>query len=234
MNPVLTLTHNGLENTKKTVESVFKQDIPTKMFIFDNGSTDGTVEWLRTAGDRDNIIYVDCHAENLGVSHGWNEGLRELFRKFDRVLVVNNDVILPPWFYGELLAYNVPFVTGVAVDDMRLIQTTAPMQTLQPCPDFSAFLIRREAWIKIGLFDEHMKFYAQDVDYHVRGVAAGVPLWKANVPYFHIGSATLKNAPAEEQAGIKWQADLDRRYFFNKHGFSVGTPEHHKAVGFAG
>jgi GT2 family glycosyltransferase len=231
-NPVLTLTHNGLEHTKKAIQSVFEQDIPTKMFVFDNGSTDGTIEWLRSAGDRDNIIYMDCKPENLGVSRGWNEGLTELFRKFEHVLVINNDVVLPAWFYGELLAYDVPFVTGVSVDDITRIVDPPPEEPLQPAPDFSGFLIRREAWIKVGPFDEAMRLYASDADYHIRACQAGIPLMKANVPFYHERSSTLRNASPEERQQINQQADSDRTVFLNKWGFKVGSPEHHRAVGF--
>ena len=44
MNPVLILTHNNLDITKKCVDSVFRQDNDAKPFIYDNGSTDGTRE----------------------------------------------------------------------------------------------------------------------------------------------------------------------------------------------
>ena len=47
MNPVLILTHNCLELTKKCVESAKAQDIETVEFFFvDNASTDGTFDWI--------------------------------------------------------------------------------------------------------------------------------------------------------------------------------------------
>jgi len=44
MNYVLMLTRNNLELTKRAVESVRAQDIPTFVCMVDNGSTDGTQE----------------------------------------------------------------------------------------------------------------------------------------------------------------------------------------------
>jgi GT2 family glycosyltransferase len=185
------------------------------------------VEWLEKCK-----VLICQFTDNHGVSTGWNLGLTLLLAEAEHCLVIGNDVILPHWFYRELLSYEAPFVTGVAVDKMDAIKEPAKRMPLQPCPDFSAFLIRREAWEKIGRFDEGMKFYASDVDYHVRGAKLGIPMMKANVPYFHLGSSTLKNAPVEERAEIEHQADLDRAFFETKWGFKVGSVAHHQAVGF--
>jgi GT2 family glycosyltransferase len=234
MNPVLILTHNGLEQlTKRCVESLRKQEIETSLFVIDNGSTDGTWEWL----SREQFQFIH-YRENAGVSHGWNLGLSILFDKAgslrcNHVLVVNNDTILPPWFYFELLGYDVPFVTGVSVDSMDAIKDTAPELPLQPAPDFSAFVIRRDCWEKIGPFDEGMKFYAQDADYHIRACHEGMPLMKANVPFYHERSSTLRLAPEKERQEIEQQANRDREYFYKKWGFTVGSPEHYAAVGFS-
>jgi len=45
MNPVLILTHNCLDLTKRCVESIRAQDIDITLQVIDNGSTDGTEEW---------------------------------------------------------------------------------------------------------------------------------------------------------------------------------------------
>lgn len=225
--PVLTLTHNGLERTKRALISIYQQSVEARAYVIDNGSTDGTGEFL----DGRNMLICKFD-DNHGVSAGWNLGLTLLFAEFEHVLVIGNDVVLPPWFYELLLSYHQPFVTGIAVNSLEAIKEPSPREILQPAPDFSAFLIRRDAWEKIGQFDEGMKFYASDVDYHIRGAQLGIPMMKANVPYFHEGSATLRNAPAEERAQIERQANADRAYFYEKWGFSVGSPEHHRAVGF--
>ncbi len=229
-NAVLTLTRNNLELTKQAIKSIWLQEVETKVFAIDNGSSDGSADWLR-----DQFCLLKDYPDNRGVSAVWNWGLNCLFRSgYRSVLVINNDIIAPPWFLGHLLDYDCPFVTGVGVDSMGAIEAPAQEFPLQPCPDFSAFLISKFAWDKIGKFDEGMKLYASDVDYHIRGARAGVPMMKANVPYFHAGSATIKNSPEGERQAIKRQADEDRAYFYRKYGFAVGSQEHHKAVGFNG
>jgi len=192
--------------------------------VNDNGSTDGTLDWLN-----DNVDFWDAADHNTGVSKGWNEGLRVEFEHpfispSDHVLVVNNDTILPRWFYRTLLSYDAPFVTGVAIDTMP---TEEPgRMDLQPHPDFSAFLIRRECWEKVGPFDEEMVLYAGDTDYHVRAHQLGVPLMKANVPYYHVNSQTMKRASSEDRQWIQERANLDREVFKRKWRCLPGTPEY--------
>jgi GT2 family glycosyltransferase len=220
MKPILTLTHNGLEMTKKAVDSFLHQDTTISIFVIDNGSTDGTLTWLEMIG-----ILLDGAEDNVGVSAGWNAGLKWLFEKCNasHVLVANNDVELPPWFYSELLSYDVPFVTGYSVDDKAKAYKFPPERfPLIGHPDFSAFLIRRDAWQAIGPFDEDMKFYAQDCDYHVRAHRLGIPLKGASVPFYHERSSTLRLASPEERAAINQQANADRHVFRTKYGCIPG------------
>ena len=74
MHPVLLLTHNNLDLTKRCVESICSQDLKTTIEIIDNGSTDGTPEWLSEQGINNSKL-----GSNYGVSVGWNQGLRYFF-----------------------------------------------------------------------------------------------------------------------------------------------------------
>jgi GT2 family glycosyltransferase len=216
VNPVLMLTHNNLSLTMRAAASVMRQSVRTQLYIVDNGSTDGTQDCMFTKGTS-LLAHFDT---NMGVSHGWNHGLKFLFDSVEceHVLLINNDVVLPPWFLEQLLAYDKPFVSGVSVDKMEQIAEPAPMGELHPHPDFSAFLIKREVWEKVGAFDESMKHYASDNDFHVRAHKAGVQLWKANVPFYHERSSTLNLASPEERAEIEAQANRDRAVFQQKYG----------------
>ena len=215
MNPVLMLTRNNLALTMRAAASVMRQT-RAMLYVVDNGSTDRTQEAFFT--NRSLLLAKFDH--NAGVSKGWNTGLKVLFEhlNYPHVLVINNDVILPPWFYVQLLAYDKPFVSGVSVDKMEQIEQPAPMGDLQPHPDFSAFLLRREVWEKVGPFDESMKHYASDNDWHVQAHRAGVTLWKANVPFYHERSSTINLASEQERQEIQDQANKDRAVFARKWG----------------
>lgn len=238
MNPVLILTHNNLELTKRCLESVRAQDIPVTIDILDNGSTDGTREWIEQRWCAPDYQFSwttpDIKAPvNKGVSWAWNHRLSQFFAaeanpRAEHVLVLNNDTVLPKFFLSELLSYDVPFVTGLSVDWIAGIRKKQERRTLTPNPDFSAFLIRREAWEKVGRFDESLWSWCGDCDYHVRGHQAGVGMYKAFLPYFHQRSSTINNAPPQERKALEDQANKDRATFKAKWGCEPGTPEYAK------
>ena len=224
MNPCLILTRNNLELTKKCVESVRGQDIQTYVSIWDNGSTDGTVEWLES---QDGVWHFEAES-NQGVSFGWNKGLTAWFKQsWEHILVLNNDTILPTWFYRHLLAYDFPFVTGVSVNQMSQIEKEPELGLVPSAhPDFSAFLIHRECWDKVGPFDENMKHYASDMDYHARGHQEGIKMMNSGVPFYHERSSTIKNATQEDRQEIESQANKDRAAFRAKWGVECNSPDY--------
>lgn len=231
MNPCLILTKNNLDLTKRCIESVLAQDIAVKIHVYDNESTDGTQNWLESQPE----IIDQSSGVDLGVSAAWNFVLDILFSTngnesqgwhADHVLVLNNDVVLPKTFYRELLEYHLSFVTGVATDNMTEMLAHHGPCPLSPHPDFSAFLIRSEAWKAVGPFDERFVLYCQDCAMHIEAHKKGVPLWKANVPYFHVNSQTLKRANPEERTKINEQANKDRETFKSIYGCLPGTKEY--------
>ena len=220
MFPVLTLAHNCIQLTARCVQSVRQQDIPgVELFVVDNASTDGTREWLIA-----NHVPHARFSPQLGVSAGWNFGLQWFFRQpeVEQVLVIGNDTYLPSNFYREMLGYSAPFVTGIADYEAKDTQPGV----LGECPDFSAFLIRRDCWVTVGPFDDTMKLYASDCDYHVRAQKLMIPLFKVNVPFGHERSSTLKNAPSDEKHELMAQAESDRARFKEKWNCLPGTPEY--------
>jgi GT2 family glycosyltransferase len=230
MNAVLILSYNGLPMLKKCVDSVRKQDVPTAIMIVDNGSKDGSADW----------IFDECAppsdllSENKGVSYGWNVGLRYWFeeKSADHVLTLNQDLSLPQSFYRELLECNVPFVTGFPVSTEFEIGPLAakPQSGLTPYPCFSAFLIKRECWEKVGPFKEASSpdaadgffAWAGDCDYHVRSHRLGVGMFKSGVPFFHEAGSTMRNAPEEERQWFIERANKDREYFRSLYGCVPG------------
>jgi GT2 family glycosyltransferase len=233
MNAVLILSYNGLPMLKKCVESVRRQDIPTQLYVYDNGSTDGTVEWLRGQVLEKKLGY-NGSSVNLGVSKGWNEGLDYLFghMNYESVLVLNQDLQLGSSFLRQLLEFNAPFVTGFPVSTEFEMSPLAakPQMGLSPYPCFSAFLIRREAWEKIGPFKEPSSpdasdgffAWAGDCDYHIRGHRLGVGMFKSGVPFYHESGSTMRNAPEEEKQWFVERANKDREYFRSLYGCVPG------------
>lgn len=231
MNPVLILSYNGLPLLKQCVESVRMQDIEATVLILDNGSTDGTLDWI-DSDDYDSVY--ESSVDNIGVSGGWNWGLDYIFGgwKSDHCLVLNQDVELPPYFYRQLLACNVPLVTGYPVEHRMELHNWSTKLTPHPC--FSAFLIRREVWEKVGPFKEEeydengnrkmtgFWSWCNDCDYHVRAHRLGIGMWKANVPFYHFGSSTMKQASERDRWELMENANADRAVFKSLYGVEPG------------
>lgn len=226
MNHVLLLTKNNLSLTKKCVDSIWNQDVLTRIHVYDNESTDGTQEWL----DSQMGIVNHSSGVDLGVSGAWNFTLDDIFNGWNAsaVLVANNDTVLAPWTLRRLAKYNVPFVSGIAVD--REVKEEPPFDSndLNPHPDFSLFYLRRSAWKVVGPFDKRMRLYASDCAWHVEAHRKGIQLWKSNTPYYHVNSQTLKRADPADRELIQSQANKDREVFQSIYGCLPGTEEYNQ------
>lgn len=225
--PVLMLTYNCLALTRDAVESVRKQDISTQLLIMDDGSTDGTFEYLRTV-DRLGL----CGYRHKGVSYLWNQVLSYLFSEqagsYPAVLVINNDIRLRPDAARLLLADGGQFVTCVGTSSGAQFPGGEPTLSRRPHPDFSCFLIRRECWERVGQFDESMRIYCSDGDYHLRMHQAGIEAYCLDVPFWHEASGTLKHSSEEDQKRILARAGEDRVAFERKWGCAMGSKEYYK------
>ncbi|MDD5530895.1 MAG: glycosyltransferase family 2 protein [bacterium] len=78
MKPVIAvyISHNRLEYVKQTLPALLAQDYsPLRIICVDNGSTDGTVEFIREATKNDPRVILRMEEENLGLGRALNIGL---------------------------------------------------------------------------------------------------------------------------------------------------------------
>lgn len=81
----ITITYNRLELTKQTMESFYAKTSVDYHLVIDNGSTDGTQEWLKDKFD--NI----CLDKNYGITEAFCLGVSKL-AGYDYILKLDNDV----------------------------------------------------------------------------------------------------------------------------------------------
>ena len=91
---VYTITHNRLDYTKRAFDTLRrKAGVEYNHYVFDNGSTDGTVNWLQEQDD----ITLLCNDQNIGQHAAANELLRrirEAKESYDYILRFDNDCFM--------------------------------------------------------------------------------------------------------------------------------------------
>ena len=229
MNPILCPLRNGLALTKAALVSFLVQDIGDVSVLFcDNASSDGTGQWL--ASLRDPRVSVMSNVQPMSVAQSWNAMLRWTFKQgAEYALVVNNDVVLRPDTYRHLVSDGGMFVSAVGCDDPKCVEPPYddPVPQLKrPNPDYSCYLIMRECWERVP-FDEDCDIgFFEDNIHHVALHQAGIKAWCIGVPFYHVGSGTVKNSSLLDLRSIRKAADRNREYFFSKYRCYPGTSEY--------
>lgn len=225
---------NGRAMVEKAVKSIREQDIPTRLFIINNASTDGAAQFLSTLPS--DVATVVHYVPQKGVSYAWNRALEYVFnvQKQPFALVVNSDVVLRPDAYRRLIEDGGEFVTCVGNGDAKCVEP--PFDPPDPGrkrshPDFSNYLIRRSVWDRIGKFDERFFNYCGDGNFHIRMHQAGIKAYCIDLPFYHVASGTTKVADEMVRKKLALIADRDRQTFADLHGFKMGSEEYYAVFG---
>jgi GT2 family glycosyltransferase len=222
MNWVLMTARGCLPLTIKSVESLLRQTVETGILVVNQGSKDGTALWLdRNRSDR--LLAANFYPAFRSLSEAWNWGLAYLFRNNEHVLVVNNDTVFRQDTYERLLKHQAEkgrhFVSAVSVDNKEQFERgQADFEGERPHPDFSCFLMDKECWERVGLFDRHFRpCYNEDQDYHRRLGLAGIKAISIDLPFLHFRSSTIKDNGKDARRVSKWTR-LRQDYYKEKWG----------------
>ena len=205
--------YNGLSFMEPCFESLKEQTVRDfKVLVVDNGSTDGSVEWLKE--HRVPSIFLK---ENTGFSGAVNTGIRAADTPY--VLLLNNDTRVEPGFVAamERAIERSPKIFSVS---SRMIQMYHPellddagdMYSIlgwayqrgvgrsvnlyqKSCRVFSACagaaIYRRAVFDEIGLFDELHFAYLEDIDVGWRAKLYGYDnVYCPDAAVYHVGSGT--------------------------------------------
>ena len=211
--PIIIPNYNGLSFMEPCFESLKEQTVRDfKVLVVDNGSTDGSVEWLKE--HRVPSIFLK---ENTGFSGAVNTGIRAADTPY--VLLLNNDTRVEPGFVAamERAMDQSPKIFSVS---SRMIQMYHPellddagdMYSIlgwayqrgvgrsvnlyqKSCRVFSACagaaIYRRAVFDEIGLFDELHFAYLEDIDVGWRAKLYGYDnVYCPDAAVYHVGSGT--------------------------------------------
>ncbi|MEM8709620.1 MAG: glycosyltransferase [Planctomycetota bacterium] len=176
---IIVASYNGLHNTKRCIESLRAagtERYPVTIIVVDNGSTDGSAEWLREQSD----LVTLFNDANHGAPRARNQGLRLVPEGTDWIAFLDNDVVVPTGWLDRALYHGAvdPRVGSIALcanraskhqvlpyegaDDIDSINAFAEQHARAHTRDGEdttlftslAVLVRRTAMEKIGGFDE--------------------------------------------------------------------------------
>lgn len=225
---VVILTWNALEYTRACLGSLFTvTDHPAwRVVVVDNGSVDGTVEWLGELESTNPRVTVLRNGTNLGFTKACNIGIAATSADEDVVLMNNDTVIVDPRWLAVLqdVAYSDPAagVVGARLVDgngqilhlgsfmpplslrgqqlggMELDINQASRAREVEAVVFAQAYIRRDCIERVGVLEEALFAYYEDTDYCLRTTRAGMKvLYAGQASTVHHQSASTRENDVE-------------------------------------
>jgi glycosyltransferase involved in cell wall biosynthesis len=213
---VIIPTYNRQELLRQTLESVLAQRFTDfEVMVVDDGSTDGTVDYLRSFGDRVRVITQ----QNRGAGAARNAGAAAA--KGVYLAFLDSDDLWFPWTLGVYqqvaLQHKAPsFITGmplVFTAAGEMLQARDEAISVEPFADYyasgdewrwfsaSSFVIRRDVFATVGGF--HEEWGAEDAHLTMKlGCSPGfVHLLRPCTFAYRNQVNSLKTAPTYSSSG---------------------------------
>lgn len=201
---VIIVTYNAMKWAERCFGSLKNSSVPNDVFVVDNGSTDGTQEFIRKNYPK--VIFQQS-AENLGFGRANNIGLQYAIKNdYDYVYLLNQDAwVMPETFENMLQAFYKRKEYGILVplqyeaNKKRLDKNFAYNLCKWPIcyellnnifqhdikdvisVDFEMaahWMISHDCFVKVGLFSSSFPHYGEDNNYaqrvHYHGFLIGV------------------------------------------------------------
>ncbi len=237
------------------------QQYIVEVLIVDNGSTPGTIDQVENAlGKSVSILRQPTNISfsricNLGAqaSSGrhivflnndtvtfsdWISPMLSAFKANPAIGLVGSRLLYPDMTIqhagivfateGIFPLHPVHVYRGMAHDDPNVL-----ISRPYPAVTGAAFMIERELFDAIGMFDERYVFSAEDIDLCLKVIEAGRVVWyEANSTLIHLESKTRAEEPGNTTRD-EWNLELLNEKWLNRRLFQMsfelpGTSGHHK------
>jgi N-acetylglucosaminyl-diphospho-decaprenol L-rhamnosyltransferase len=216
--------YNQLEYTKSCLDSLFANGLNgAHLLLIDNGSSDGTSEYLAS---NPNITFI-ANRENLGCAGAWNQGVRET--DSDWLVFLNNDVIVSPGWLDGLAAFaskeKLDLVSpAIREGELNYNVVSYAKEFVGKMTGFNrlgvvdgiCFMVRRQVFATIGLFDENFRIgQFEDTDFFRRAKAAGFRLGTTGQSFIHHFGSVTQNSIRQSKKVRPYEAE-NRAYYRQK------------------
>ena len=213
---IVTALFDKLPLTRAFLESLERHppDGPWEIIWVDDGSTDGTREWLATLpSPRHRVI---LNERNLGFAASNNRGAAAAAG--ETLALLNNDLVLTPGWFAPMAAALASDPTLGVVGNVQLDAATGRVDHagiyfhlvglpthagkhrrhpprgdghFSPAATAACWLIRRDVFLETGGFDEGYRNGGEDIDLCLRLSATGRRHWISHrsVIWHHVGAS---------------------------------------------
>jgi GT2 family glycosyltransferase len=209
---VILLNHNGKNHLEYCLPSLLATEYQNyRIVLVDNGSADGSIEYMRENFSQVAIVQND---ENLGWAGGNNVGIRyALDYSADYIVLQNNDTKVDPrWITQAVQAAEADprvgfvgfkmlqeYVQGEDPEGEQFEALMATWNHLEVTPTHhitgAALFVRAGVFCDVGLLDEASTFYGEEDDLEHRARRAGYKLIRINVPLWHYNGGSSREQP---------------------------------------
>ena len=205
--------YNQLAYTQKFIASLDRDEVDfSRIVAIDNGSKDGTREWLHQQG----FGAVVLNDRNLGCGAAWNQGALAIQSKW--TVVMNNDVVCADGWLRNLLstaeANELQIASPAMVegeldydfsDFVSNAQTKMKGYVRHGAPHAVCMAIRDDVWSEIGYFMPVPKLLGyEDAVFFQRALEAGLKTGTTADSWLHHFGMTTQKA-------LKLEMNLDQR-----------------------
>ncbi|MHC8292969.1 glycosyltransferase [Pseudomonas sp. LB3P58] len=239
---IVVITYNNFNLTVQCVNSILRNTTwPNyQLIVVDNGSDDGTCDYLERLRQEVPSVKIILNPENRGFAAANNQGLREA--NGDILLLLNNDTVVPKGWLDPLVHHLrdssiglVGPVTNAVGNEAKIKVSYTDIQQMQDFADgyteahkgrlfdismLAMFCVafRRDVLDEVGFLDEAFGIgMFEDDDYSRRVQASGYRTVCAEDAFIHhYGQASFRKLIASGEYQALW--DKNQAYFESKWG----------------